>query len=230
MSSKNAIKRILSKDIKEIEKNKLHEMGIYIEFNEDNFLEAKAMIIGPEETLYEGGILFFKIFFPINYPFSPPDVCYIARNRVRIHPNLYTRHHKTGHGKVCLSILGTWSGPKWTSVMDVSTVLITIQSILDNNPLLHEPGVSNELLIKNYNKIIEYENILTLFLKNIIDIPSGFEIFTDVIKKNNEKYKLRIINKIEKKINIKEKIKLSIYNLDYNINYKDLKEKIQNNL
>ena len=230
MSSKNAIKRILSKDIKEIEKNKLHEMGIFIEFNEDNFLEAKAMIIGPEETLYEGGILFFKIFFPINYPFSPPDVCYIARNRVRIHPNLYTRHHKTGHGKVCLSILGTWSGPKWTSVMDVSTVLITIQSILDNNPLLHEPGVSNELLIKNYNKIIEYENILTLFLKNIIDIPSGFEIFTDVIKKNNEKYKLRIINKIEKKINIKEKIKLSIYNLDYNINYKDLKEKIENNL
>ena len=230
MSSKNAIKRILSKDIKEIEKNKLHEMGIFIEFNEDNFLEAKAMIIGPEETLYEGGILFFKIFFPINYPFSPPDVCYIARNRVRIHPNLYTRHHKTGHGKVCLSILGTWSGPKWTSVMDVSTVLITIQSILDNNPLLHEPGVSNELLIKNYNKIIEYENILTLFLKNIIDIPSGFEIFTDVIKKNNEKYKLRIINKIKKKKNIKEKIKLSIYNLDYNINYKDLKEKIQNNL
>ena len=181
MSSKNAIKRILSKDIKEIEKNKLHEMGIFIEFNEDNFLEAKAMIIGPEETLYEGGILFFKIFFPINYPFSPPDVCYIARNRVRIHPNLYTRHHKTGHGKVCLSILGTWSGPKWTSVMDVSTVLITIQSILDNNPLLHEPGVSNELLIKNYNKIlIEYKimhfrainaSFRPIFLPSSYDLP-----------------------------------------------------------
>ena len=131
----SAVKRIINKDIKEIHKNSLDKQGIFIEFNEDNLLEAKAMIVGPEDSVYEGGVLFFKIFFPKNYPYAPPDVCYIARNRVRIHPNLYTRHHPTGHGKVCLSILGTWSGPKWTSVMDTSTVLLTIQSLLDKKPL-----------------------------------------------------------------------------------------------
>ena len=137
---KNAIKRILNKDIKEISNQNLNSLGIYIQFNEDNFLEAKAMIVGPKDSLYEGGFLFFNINFPKNYPFSPPDVTYVSRNNIRIHPNIYVGHGTGGYGKVCLSILGTWSGPKWTSIMDITTVLLTIQSLLDNNPLHHEPG------------------------------------------------------------------------------------------
>ena len=137
---KNALKRILNKDIKEISKQKLNSLGIYIQFNEDNFFEAKAMIVGPKDSLYEGGFLFFNIYFPKNYPFSPPDITYVSRNNIRIHPNIYVGHGTKGFGKVCLSILGTWSGPKWTTVMDITTVLLTIQSLLDKNPLHHEPG------------------------------------------------------------------------------------------
>lgn len=224
MSGKSAIKRILSKDIKEIEKNKLNELGIFIEFNEENMLEAKAMIIGPKDTIYEGGILFFKIFFPNNYPYSPPDLCYVSRNRIRIHPNLYTRHHHTGHGKVCLSILGTWSGPKWTSIMDISTVLITIQSLLDNKPLLHEPDVSDENYIRNYSEIIQHENILTLFIKNTIDIPEGFYQFKDAIENNKNQYKDILYDKIQKNKEINKIINSRIYNLNYPINYKFLSE------
>ncbi len=40
--SKNAIKRILSKDIKNLAKLNLDDLGIYIEFNEENILEAKS--------------------------------------------------------------------------------------------------------------------------------------------------------------------------------------------
>ena len=54
---------------------------------------------------------------------------------------------------------------------------------------MHEPGVTNVLLLKNYNKIVNYENILTLFLKNTFDIPNGFEIFSEAIKDNMNKYK-----------------------------------------
>ena len=39
MSSK-AIKRIINKDIKDINKLNLNEQGIYINFNEENILEA----------------------------------------------------------------------------------------------------------------------------------------------------------------------------------------------
>ena len=35
-----AIKRIINKDIKSIEHNKLNEQGIYIEFNEQDMLSA----------------------------------------------------------------------------------------------------------------------------------------------------------------------------------------------
>ena len=221
--SKAAIKRIINKDIKEIKNNKLNDLGIYIEFNEDNLLEARAMIIGPKDSVYENGILFFKIFYPTNYPYAPPDVCYVSRNRVRIHPNLYTRHHRTGHGKVCLSILGTWHGPKWTSIMDTSTVLLTIQSILDNNPLYHEPNVTNKLYIDTYNKIISHENIKTLFLLNTFDIPDEFMIFSDIIKENFIKNKDNIESVIEKNKGVKEIVKSQVYRFDYNINYDNLR-------
>ena len=44
MSSANALKRIINKDIKEISNQKLNSNGIYVYFNEDNMLNAKAMI------------------------------------------------------------------------------------------------------------------------------------------------------------------------------------------
>ena len=44
----------------------LNDSGIYYQFNEDNFLEAKAMIVGPKDSLYEGGFLFFNINFLIS--------------------------------------------------------------------------------------------------------------------------------------------------------------------
>ena len=46
-------------------------------------------------------------------------------------------------GKVCLSILHTWTGPAWASTMRISTVLVTLQSLMDGDPLRHEPGYSS---------------------------------------------------------------------------------------
>lgn len=222
--SSSAIKRIVRKDIKELKENKLENLGIFVEFNEENLLEAKAMIIGPKDSVYEGGILFFKFVFPNNYPFSPPDVCYISMNNVRIHPNLYTKYHKSGHGKICLSILGTWSGPKWTSVMDISTVLLTIQSILDDKPLLHEPGITNEIFIKSYSKTIFHENIKTLFLKNSFHIPEDFLCFKPQIEENKNLQKDRIYDIIQKNIDVKKELRENIYKFHYVIDYENLKK------
>ena len=86
--SKDAIKRIVNKDMKEIQKMNLSELGIHIEFNEENMMKATAIIIGPKDTPYENGILYFLIEFPTNYPFSPPKIGYLSSSRYRIHPNL----------------------------------------------------------------------------------------------------------------------------------------------
>ena len=101
-----ALKRILNKDMKEIKKMNLEDQGIYIKFNEENMFEARAIIIGPKDTPYENGILYFVINFPKNYPFSPPKINYLSQSKYRIHPNLYIGSPSNNYlGKVCLSII-----------------------------------------------------------------------------------------------------------------------------
>lgn len=227
MASKKALKRIINKDVKEIQSHNLNSLGIYIEFNESDMLQAKAMIVGPEDSLYEGGFLFFNIRFPSNYPFSPPDVSYVSRNKIRMHPNIYVGGHSNGQGKVCLSILGTWAGPKWTSIMDITTVLITIQSLLDKNPLHHEPGQENNNTNVNklYNEVIKYESIKTLTLKNFLDVPEEFEIFIEPMKENVKKYKPKIIKTLSENKSQKPKnINLSFYRISSTINYPELEQ------
>jgi ubiquitin-protein ligase len=223
-----SIKRIINKDIKSIEHNKLNEAGIFIEFNEENMLSARAMIIGPKDSIYEGGFLFFYINFPKNYPYSPPDVAYVPVNKIRIHPNLYASNHKSGYGKVCLSILGTWNGPQWTTVMDISAVLLSIQSILDKYPLLNEPGYTfsekkHHKIIYDFDDVAFSETISSLIIKNYDRTPEDFNIFksimTDYIKNNFS----NIAANITKRLNIKNRnVVQELYRLNYPIDNNEL--------
>ena len=223
-----AIKRIVNKDIKSIEHNKLNEAGIFIEFDEQNMLSARAMIIGPKDSIYEGGFLFFYINFPKNYPYSPPDVAYVPVNNIRIHPNLYVGHHKSGYGKVCLSILGTWNGPQWTTIMDISTVLLSIQSILDKYPLLNEPGYTlsekrHHKIIYDFNDVAFSETISSLIIKNYDRTPSDFSIFKDIMNDYIKTNFTEINNNINKRLDIKNrKIIQELYRLNYSIDNNEL--------
>ena len=232
MSTSSALKRILKKDIKEIENQKLESLGIYVKFDEENMLNAKAMITGPTDSLYENGFLFFNITFPKNYPYAPPDVSYISRNKVRIHPNLYVGRHSSGYGKVCLSILGTWSGPKWTSIMDITTVLLTIQSLLDNNPLHHEPGQEKNVSHTNilYNEIIRYESYNTLLLKNYFDPHELFVNFKEEMDKEISKVgRENIVEKVKEYCNCnKDSIAtVPIYRIKTKLCYTELSKNIE---
>ena len=222
---KSALKRIMNIDMKRILSSDLNSNGIFIEFDEIDILKAKALIIGPKDTIYENAYLFFNIEFPKNYPFSPPILTYKPQNKVRIHPNIYV------NGKVCLSILGTWSGPSWTHTMDITTVLLTIQSLLDNNPLANEPGYekiasgNNNLIYENYNKIIRYNTIDSLIIDRINTEFIDFDIFKNTMIEYFKKNNLYINDTIEINKNIKENIKIGIYRIDISIDYEYLKIK-----
>lgn len=226
--SKDAIKRIVNKDLKEIHKMELDKLGIHIEFNEDNMLKAKAIIIGPEDTPYENGLLYFIIEFPNNYPFSPPKVGYLSTSRYRIHPNLYVgRTHDNFVGKVCLSSINTWSGPKWTTVMHIGSILLSIQSLLCNNPLHNEPGFEKEVGKRNdlYNMIVRYDTYNHLILKNGFEIHPMFESFKPIIYDHLMKNKDIILKKtaeLVKKYPKRIKVSLNIYNILMNIDYPHL--------
>jgi len=228
--SGTAIKRILQKDIKSLQKNNLSEHGIYIEFNEENMLEAVAMIIAPEDSVYKNGILYFKIDFPTNYPFSPPKVSYISRGSIRIHPNLYTGSAKDNYlGKVCLSILGTWSGPQWTTIMDISSVLLSIQSLLDNNPLDNEPGYAGKHseIHEKYKECVAYETFRTLIIKNIFDIPEPYQCFQDIIQQHVIKHKDSMIDSLNTYINeskyVDKALYIPVYRIHISLHYNELK-------
>lgn len=231
--SASAIKRILKRDIKSIQTQKLNDMGIFIEFDEQNMLCAKAMILGPVDSAYRNGIFFFDIEFPTNYPYSPPRVSYISRGSIRIHPNLYTGSSKHNYlGKVCLSILGTWSGPQWTTIMDISSVLLSIQSLLDNNPLDHEPGFSGKKMAvhDNYKRCVEYETIRTLILKNTSDIPEPFLCFKPIIQSHFNSIKQEVEDYLfhmsETETN-EEIMFVSTYHIRIVLNYKYLLHKLK---
>lgn len=175
--SKIALKRIVS-DIVSLKKDPLE--NIFINFNEENMFKITALIIGPDETPYEGGFFFFTFTFPNNYPFYPPKVSFdTIDGKVRFNPNLYQQ------GKVCLSIINTWPGPKWTSVQTLRSVLLSIQSLLNYYPLMNEPGydylLPTDTRIVLFNNIIKYET-LRLGVFNMLENSTHPE-FNDIIKK-----------------------------------------------
>ena len=144
-------KRIV-KDIKEIKKEdeELKKNGIYYIHDENNLLKGYAMIIGPQKTPYMDGFYFFNFSFNEEYPFVPPTVSFKTYDgNTRFNPNLYI------NGKVCLSILNTWKGEQWSSCQNIKSILLYLVSILNENPLLNEPGIKKEHIdFKKYNKIV----------------------------------------------------------------------------
>jgi len=132
------------------------EPTFWIKLSEQKITEFQVLIKGPKKTPYEGGFFHFSGNFPANYPHSPPSMKFLTTGMgtLRLHPNLYAS------GKICLSILGTWSGPSWTSVMTLESVVMSIQSLLSDNPIIHEPGFEeincDAESAKKYNKYIKY--------------------------------------------------------------------------
>jgi len=148
---------------------------------------------------------------PKDYPITPPKVKFINLNgQVRFHPNLYKC------GKVCLSILNTWHGPGWTSVQTLSSVLLSIQSLMNEHPIQNEPGWETETgqKSKDYNNVISYFNIETSVIRAISKTPESCLVFKDIILKyfvnNIQKYYKVLEN--NSKLNGK-KIKSGIYSM-----------------
>jgi len=132
--------------------------GVFAVPDDDNATTVHALIIGPYDTPYEGGFFYFVLRMPPDYPIKPPRVRLMTTGdgKVRFNPNLYR------DGKVCLSILGTWSGPSWSPAQSLTSVLVSIQSLLNENPYHNEPGYDKEHLpgdSRRYNEIVEHETI-----------------------------------------------------------------------
>ncbi|XP_059284068.1 putative ubiquitin-conjugating enzyme E2 38 [Lycium ferocissimum] len=140
---------------------------IYVRVYEARMDLLRAVIIGPQGTPYHDGLFVFDVLFPQTYPDVPPMVYYYSGG-LRLNPNLYDC------GKVCLSLLNTWTGkgnerwlPKSSTMLQV---LVSIQAlILNAKPFFNEPGYEasypgpeGERRSKAYN-----EDVFVLSLKTM---------------------------------------------------------------
>lgn len=88
----------------------------------ENLMVWKAVIIGPQDTAWEGGTFKLLLEFSEEYPIKAPTVRFTTRI---FHPNIYN------DGTICLDVLQN----QWSSIFDVQAILTSVQSLLcDPNP------------------------------------------------------------------------------------------------
>ena len=172
--SPGAIKRIIF-DFKC--KESLMNDGIFFcEQDPHDVTKLIVIIIGRPGTPYNGCQFLFTYTFPVDYPFSPPTVEFCSGDgNVRLAPNLYV-FIDGRKAKVCLSILGTYSGEQWAATMTTEKVLLSIQAIvMSEKPLRNEPGLekSSEIDIVNYDRCVKYSS-LKLTAEQIINCSELF--------------------------------------------------------
>ena len=222
MSKKNKskiyIKRIIS-DISELASD--YDEKIHIWYDETDITKVKALIIGAENTPYEDGYFYFSINIPNTYPFNHPTVDFETINGdIRFNPNLYET------GKVCLSIIGTWSGPKWSSIQTLKSLLLSIQSLMNENPINNEPGYDNVKI--NEDKAIEYNeyvrfNTYEFAIYEMLINKEKFPYFIEVVENYFVKNYNRIKEKLQKLTEYDGKVmKTFIWNHSVTIDYANL--------
>lgn len=100
--------------------------------DDSNIFEWAVTIIGPPDTLYEGGFFNARMTFPKDYPNSPPQCRFTSE---MWHPNVYP------DGRVCISILHNpgddpngyeTAAERWSPVQSVESIVISIIAMLSS--------------------------------------------------------------------------------------------------
>lgn len=98
--------------------------------SEDNYLEWEALLPGPDDTPFEGGVFSARLSFPPTYPLEPPTMRF---DPPIFHPNVYP------DGLVCISILHAAgddpnmyesSAERWSPVQSIEKILLSVLSML----------------------------------------------------------------------------------------------------
>src|SRR5205809_708782 len=77
---------------------------VYIDKKTPNAI--RYLLNGPSQTPYARGLFIFDSFCGSQYPTTSPEFYFVNTGGYRFNPNLYE------DGKICLSLLGTYVGPK----------------------------------------------------------------------------------------------------------------------
>eukprot|EP00388_Colpodella_angusta_P031988 GDKK01025109.1.p1 GENE.GDKK01025109.1~~GDKK01025109.1.p1 ORF type:complete len:168 (-),score=19.32 GDKK01025109.1:397-900(-) len=137
--------------------------GVSVGLGEDeNIFAWDLMIIGPPDTLYEGGFFNAKLEFPNDFPNAPPVMTF----KTPIwHPNVYE------DGKVCISILHPpgedrfnereSATERWRPILGVESIIVSVISML-SDPNDESPA--------NIDAAVMWRNDKPAFKKRVRDV------------------------------------------------------------
>jgi len=120
---------LLRKQLAELNKNPVEGFSAGL-IDDDDIYRWEVLIIGPPDTLYEGGFFKCHLLFPREYPLKPPVLRCLTE---MWHPNI------DKEGKVCISILHEpgddrfgyeKASERWLPIHTVETILISVISML----------------------------------------------------------------------------------------------------
>jgi len=129
MGERSQAALLLRKQLAELNKNPVEGFSAGLIDDEDIF-RWEGMIIGPPDTMYEGGFFKCLLYFPTEYPLRPPVLKFLTDIW---HPNIEK------DGKVCISILHEpgddrfgyeKASERWLPIHTVETILISVISML----------------------------------------------------------------------------------------------------
>jgi ubiquitin-protein ligase len=156
----------------------------------------KVLMTGVQGTPYGLGCFEFDVYCPPEYPDVAPKVHLVTTGNasIRFNPNLYA------NGKVCLSLLGTWSGKggeTWTQSSTLLQVYSSIQSlVMSDDVYFNEPGYERALgtddgmrLNQGYSNIVRYGTIAYAMLRQL-EQPSA--CFAGAIRYNVDSLSLSL--------------------------------------
>jgi len=217
---------------------------VWVRTSKKNLNLFTFLISGPKDTPYENGLFEFHVCYNTNesneapFPNNPPKVLFmtVGNGDYRAGPNLYqgqkiedssTKIIKIKGGKVCLSLINTWSGQsseKWNKdTSSLILIMVGIQSsILTEQPYFNEPGYERYINTergntenKKYNENLYPYIIKYSMIGQIKNPPVGYE---EVVKLHFKMKKEQIMTTTQKWIdnvqNKEELIKLRTELLD----------------
>eukprot|EP00040_Diaphanoeca_grandis_P003881 m.26257 g.26257 ORF g.26257 m.26257 type:complete len:168 (-) comp15333_c0_seq1:231-734(-) len=120
---------LLSRQLKDLKKNPVEGFSAGLA-NEDDIYKWDIMVMGPPDTIFEGGYFKAQLTFPTEYPVKPPKLVFQSK---MWHPNVYKS------GEVCISILHEPgedkhgyedAGERWNPTQTVTTIMLSVISML----------------------------------------------------------------------------------------------------
>jgi len=129
MANESQAALLLKKQLRDLNKNPVDGFSAGL-VDDSNVFEWEVLIVGPPDTLYEGGFFKARLTFPPEYPNLPPQMKFVSEIW---HPNIYA------NGNVCISILhppgeDKWgyekASERWLPIHTVESILLSVISML----------------------------------------------------------------------------------------------------